>query len=255
MPERVLDVLAEDREEEHVAEDVVPAAVHEHRGEPADPPRLGAPAGVVDGARVERRVVDGRFEVRQLVEDPDREVGRDQRDVDDREPSRVESVGERQHRDPPSARRGSRALPAASRRGPSQPCRGVRLRPFERLRLEERLGEGVEPLAVVGEQLHRLVVRLADDAAHLVVDPLPRPLGDLRDAGHQGGAVAVLRQDGEEADRVAHAEAADHVAGELGRLADVGLGAGRLVAVDDLLGGAPAGRDLDVGEQALPCRS
>ena len=62
--ERVLDVLAEDGEEEHVAEDVVPAAVHEHRGDPADAPRLGAVAGVVDGAGIERCVVDGRVEVR-----------------------------------------------------------------------------------------------------------------------------------------------------------------------------------------------
>jgi hypothetical protein len=37
VPERVLDVLAEDGEEEHVAEDVVPASVHEHRGEPLIP--------------------------------------------------------------------------------------------------------------------------------------------------------------------------------------------------------------------------
>ena len=60
VPERVLDVLAEDGEEEHVAEDVAPAPVHEHRGEPADRPRLRPAAGVVDGAGVERGVVDGR---------------------------------------------------------------------------------------------------------------------------------------------------------------------------------------------------
>ena len=122
--------------------------------------------------------------------------------------------------------------------GGREPGRGVRLRPFERLRLEERLGERVEPFAVVGEQLHRLVVRLADDAPHLVVDPLPSPLGDLRVAG-VARAVSVLRQDREEADLVAHAEAADHVARERGRLADVGFGAGRLVAVDDLLAARP----------------
>jgi hypothetical protein len=34
-------------------------------------------------------------------------------------------------------------------------------------------------------------------------------------------------------------------------MADVGLGTCRLVAEDDLLGGAPAAGDLDVGEQAL----
>ena len=39
LPERVLDVVAEDPEEEHVAEDVLPARVHEHRGEDALVPR------------------------------------------------------------------------------------------------------------------------------------------------------------------------------------------------------------------------
>src|SRR5438094_7802328 len=36
--ERILDVVAEDPEEEHVAEDVEPACVHEHRRERALPP-------------------------------------------------------------------------------------------------------------------------------------------------------------------------------------------------------------------------
>jgi hypothetical protein len=38
-PERVLDVLAEDRQEQHVAEDVIPAGMHEHRRDPANTPR------------------------------------------------------------------------------------------------------------------------------------------------------------------------------------------------------------------------
>jgi NADPH-dependent FMN reductase len=67
---RVLDVLAEHGQEQHVAEDVVPAAMHEHCGEPADPPRLRAIARAVHGARIERRVVDGRVQVWQLVDDP-----------------------------------------------------------------------------------------------------------------------------------------------------------------------------------------
>src|SRR5204862_7451030 len=96
--ERVLDVLAEDREEQHVAEDVVPAAVHEDRGQPAEAPGLGAVARAVDGARVERGVEDRRAQVRQLVEDPHREVGREERDVDDREAPRRDAVGERDHR-------------------------------------------------------------------------------------------------------------------------------------------------------------
>jgi hypothetical protein len=116
--------------------------------------------------------------------------------------------------------------------------------------MEERLGQPVEALSIVRKQLNGLVVRLADYAAHLVVHALPCPLRNLGIAGH-GRSLPVLRQDGEEADLLAHPEPPDHVAGELGRLTDVGLRAGRLVAIEDLLGGTPAGGDLDVGEQAL----
>ena len=94
---RVLDVLPEDREEEHVAEDMVPAPVEEHRGDPADAPGLRPVAGSVHRARIERRVVDGRVQVRELVEDPHCEVGGDQPDVDDREALRRNSVRERKH--------------------------------------------------------------------------------------------------------------------------------------------------------------
>jgi hypothetical protein len=40
---------------------------------------------------------------------------------------------------------------------------------------------------------------------------------------------------------------ADHLAGELGQLLDVGLRAGARLAEDDLLLGAAAERDLDLG--------
>src|SRR5690242_18896748 len=66
-PERVLDVLAEDREEPHVAEDVAPASVHEHRGEPAHRPRLRGVTGTVDAARIEGCVEHRRVEVWQLI--------------------------------------------------------------------------------------------------------------------------------------------------------------------------------------------
>ena len=105
MAERVLDVLAEDREEEHVAEDVIPAAVQEHRGDPAVAPRLGALARAVDGAGIERGVEDRVVEVGQLVEEPDREVGDDDRDVDEGEAPRRNAIRERKHvrEYPPSA--------------------------------------------------------------------------------------------------------------------------------------------------------
>jgi hypothetical protein len=84
-PEGVLDVLAEDHEKQHVAEDVVPAAMQEHSGDPAHAPRLRPMAGAVNGARIERGLEDRRVEVRELIEEPHREIGDDQRDVDDRE--------------------------------------------------------------------------------------------------------------------------------------------------------------------------
>ena len=97
MSKRVLDVLAEDREEQHVAEDVVPAAVQEHRGEPAQAPGLGGVAGALYRARVKGRVVHGRPEMWELVEDPDREVRNDQRDVDERKASRGDAIGQGDH--------------------------------------------------------------------------------------------------------------------------------------------------------------
>ena len=95
--EGVLDVLAEDREEEQVAEDVVPARMEEHRREPADRPRLRRVARVVNVAGVERRLANGAVEVGKLVEHPHREVRGDQCDGHDRKPSRPHSVRERQH--------------------------------------------------------------------------------------------------------------------------------------------------------------
>ena len=97
MAEGVLDVLSEDGEEEHVAEDVVPASVQEHRRDPADPPGLRAVTAAVDRARVKRRMEDRRLQVGELVEEPHREARRDDRDVDDREATRLQSVGEREH--------------------------------------------------------------------------------------------------------------------------------------------------------------
>ena len=92
-PEGVLDILAEDGQEQHVAQDVVPAAVQEHGGDPADPPRLGSPAGVVHGARVKRRMVDRRVQVGQFVEEEHGKVGHDQQDVDHGEPPRRQAIG------------------------------------------------------------------------------------------------------------------------------------------------------------------
>src|SRR5262249_14966691 len=87
----------EDGQEKHVAEDVIPAPVQEHRGDPADPPGFGSMAGVVDGAGIEGGLEHGVAQVRELVEEPDREVGDDDGDVDDREAPCAQSVGEGKH--------------------------------------------------------------------------------------------------------------------------------------------------------------
>src|SRR6266511_1427535 len=62
--EGVLDVFSKHGEEQHVAEDVTPASVKEHRRDPADRQRLGSVAGAVDRTRIERCVVDSRPEMR-----------------------------------------------------------------------------------------------------------------------------------------------------------------------------------------------
>ena len=100
-PHRVLDVVAEDPEEEHVPDDVQPASVHEHRGQPRDVPVVadGGPgrAGADDLARLVGVLDDRAVEIGQLVEDPDREVDRDQRDRDDGERPRRDVVLDREH--------------------------------------------------------------------------------------------------------------------------------------------------------------
>ena len=68
----------------HVAEEMIPASVHEHRSEPADRPRLGRVARVVHVAGV-----DGRLRNRRSRSgSPYGEVRRDQGDRHDREAAR-----------------------------------------------------------------------------------------------------------------------------------------------------------------------
>src|SRR2546429_198915 len=62
----------------------------------------------------------------------------------------------------------------------------------------------------------------------------------------EDGRLAVAGYDRDGADRGAHAPAADHLAGDLGELLDVRLGAGAGLAVDDLLRGTAAERDSDL---------
>ena len=90
-----------------------------------------------------------------------------------------------------------------------------------------------------------LPVRFVDDAAHLRVDEC---LGVRRGLGHprKERACAVTCDHGERTDCGAHPPAADHLAGELRQLLDVGLRADARLAEDDLLGGPAPERDLDL---------
>jgi hypothetical protein len=97
LAERVLDVLAENRQKEHVAQDVIPAAMQEHRRNPANTPRVTHVAGIVDIACIKRGLLDRRLRIRQFVEHKDCEVGGDQRDINPGEPAGRNGIGLRDH--------------------------------------------------------------------------------------------------------------------------------------------------------------
>ena len=105
--------------------------------------------------------------------------------------------------------------------------------------------EGVELVALLGEEFGYLGLGRFDDPFHFLVDALLCSLRGFGDAGKE----SVLRLGGEQgdrADRVAHAPTSDHLAGDLGQLLDVRLGAGCRVAVDEPFGDAAAEGDLDL---------
>src|SRR5581483_5809902 len=104
MAERVLAVVAEDPEEQEVAEDVLPARVHEHPREHPLPPRQRVeagrqPAGAVERARVVAVAEDVDVDARRLeLPEPDEEAGDDQPDRDERRRPAGNAVAEREHR-------------------------------------------------------------------------------------------------------------------------------------------------------------
>ena len=72
-------------------------------------------------------------------------------------------------------------------------------------------------------------------------------------AGQQHALAAAV--DGDRADDVAHPPPRDHAARDVRQLLEVGLGAGRRLAVDDALGRAAAEGDLDLARSAPRARS
>jgi len=127
----------------------------------------------------------------------------------------------------------------------------VRVGGVERFGGEQRPGERLELVAVVGEQPGDLGVGFVDDPTNLLVDQPLGLRGGLGGAWEQVVAGAFARQQRERPELVAHPPAADHLAGDLGQLLDVGLGAGGDLAVDDLLGDPTAEGDADLRLQVL----
>ena len=127
----------------------------------------------------------------------------------------------------------------------------------DRLALDEHAGHQVELRAPLGQDRARLLVRLVDEPRDLLVDLV----GDL------GRVVRVRREVPPEehlvvglaerlrAELLAHAEARDHLLGELGGPLDVVAGTGGDVADRDLLGDTAAEDHGEVVEHlAAWCR-
>ena len=123
----------------------------------------------------------------------------------------------------------------------------------EGLVLEQGLGDLVEPLAALEQDLLGPLVLLVHDAPHLGVDLA----GGLLGVGLRGRHVApqedlpLLLAEGERPHALAHAPLADHGAGHVGGLLDVVAGAGGLLAEGDLLGDPAAHEDGDLVEGEL----
>ena len=111
---------------------------------------------------------------------------------------------------------------------------------IERLVLEQRLGESVELVAVLGEDAGDIVVRCGDELAPLLVD---QPLGLLRHLVRV--RQSVLREHGDGPDRGVHPPSTDHLASDLCELLDVRLRAGGDIAEDNLFRRSSSQRDVD----------
>ncbi len=102
MTHRVLDVVAEDPEKEHVPEQMAPARVHEHAGEHG----LEAEDRIVEEARrhqgphagLEPARPGGGAQGRRRLDDEESDVRSDQRVVDEREDARRETIADRKER-------------------------------------------------------------------------------------------------------------------------------------------------------------
>src|SRR5690606_6626700 len=102
---------------------------------------------------------------------------------------------------------------------------------LDHLLLEKHFRHLLEAVPVILEDLHRLRVRLIEELARLLVDPLGRALAVvpflLREVAAEEDLL-LLAPEGDGAERLAHAVAADHRARETRGAIEVVRGAGRL---------------------------
>src|SRR5579872_431736 len=109
---------------------------------------------------------------------------------------------------------------------------------FERLLLKQQFGAALQKIAAALEDRDGALERLLDEALHRLVDRMRRlvaeaplaPWAGLRRADQEGRARAFV---GDRAERLLHAEAHDHVAGDVGDLGQIVGGAGREMAEYD----------------------
>ena len=151
---------------------------------------------LVDRAGIEGRLEHGVAQVRQLVEEPDREVGDDDRDVDDREAPRPQPVGERKHRASLSPRRAAAAdrLSRARRRSAAGRQRSRAVRPVGACVWNRLLGRGN---LLPDEQSEQAALQLGEERP-AVRSPRSRPCGGYLGAEKQRGGVEIHRVEEDE---------------------------------------------------------
>ena len=148
----------------------------------------------------------------------------------------------------PGGHGGRRGHRGGRRRPVRQAGQPVHLGPVHGLALQQQVGQRVEDGPVLGEQLDRPLLGLAQQHGDLAVDLRLGRLGE-RAAGHAGSAAAeehraALRVP-DRSERLGQAELPDHLGGQVGRPGQVVGRAGGALAEHHQLGGPAAEPDRE----------